>query len=84
MGKRLLYIFNSVNTERKASLVWDRGEHISSREFRGMIVNLYALPGFMAEIYFSSNHSVIYVKELTATSDFDMYLDQIQISDVLS
>ena len=83
MGKSLLYIFNSSDTNGKAAIVWDRGEYISSRVSGNMLVNLYALPGFMAEMYFSPSRKVTLVEQLTEPKNLERHLEQIQISDVL-
>jgi hypothetical protein len=48
-----------------------------------MIVNLYALPGFLVEMHFSPNRKVTHVEEVLAQKNLERHLEQIQISEIL-
>lgn len=45
--------FNMVDTHGKANLIWENGEFLITISYYRQKVNLYALEGFYAEIFYS-------------------------------
>lgn len=46
-------VFDSLTLSTQAEVIWDFGEYVASRTYYGFRVNLYAMPGFLVEIYYS-------------------------------
>jgi len=45
--------FNLVDLHGKAVLLHENGEYISTREYYAQKVNLYSMPGFLVEVFYS-------------------------------
>ena len=70
-------MFREVDLNGRANLVWDHGEFIVTREYYGNMVNLYALPGFYAEVYYSPDK--IKIIKIEITTDLNKFLPAIEI-----
>lgn len=78
------HIFETADKHGKAVLIHDHGEYVSTRQYYSMKVNLYMMPGFMAEIYYSPYlNQIERIELLEDPKKLDRHLDQIDISDIV-
>ncbi|MCA6372191.1 MAG: hypothetical protein IM631_12500 [Cytophagales bacterium] len=64
-------------------LIQEYGEFVSTRYYYSMAVNLYLMPGFMAELFYSPYlNRIKRIELLTDEKQLDHHLDQIDISDI--
>ena len=73
-------VFESVDIAGRAILVWEQGEYLFTRQYYGNSVNLYAMPGFYAEITYAPDKS--HIVKIEAIQDFSIlneYLPFIEI-----
>lgn len=74
--------FNIIDLHDKALFVWENGEYLSTREYYSMKVNLYALPGFLVEVFYSPYLNKIQRIEIVEDPKrLAKHLENIQIND---
>lgn len=74
--------FNSVDLNERANLTWKNGEFIVGREYYGMKVCLYLLPGFYVEVAFNPITNLIErVEAFTDPKSLDKFLPYIELKD---
>jgi hydroxymethylpyrimidine pyrophosphatase-like HAD family hydrolase len=80
----LLDKFNQVDLHGKSVLVCENGEYISTREYYGMKVNLYTMPMFLVEVYYSAYlNKIERIEVVTDTKKLSKHLESIEIGDLL-
>jgi hypothetical protein len=69
-------LFDDVDLTGRANLIWENGEFIVSREYYGNKVNLYSMPGFHAEAYYSPDKQRIFrIEKVTNLNKFLPFID---------
>lgn len=80
VNSSLQTLFNSSNLNGRANLIWEHGEFIVSREYYGNKVNLYALPSFYAETYYSPDQLRIFrIEPITDFQGLSKFLPNIDL-----
>ena len=74
---KLHKLFNEVDDQGRANLVWEHGEFIVTREYYGNKVNLYTLPGFYVQIIYSPD--LLKIIKIEQTNDLNKFLPAIDI-----
>lgn len=75
--------FNSLEFEKKASIVWHRATFLAKRLTPDHRINLYHLDGFYVQLWY--NLHLNRIEEVSATLDgnvVDPYLDSISYEDI--
>ena len=76
----LLAQFEACNLNGRASLTWDHGEFITSRDYYNRKVALYAMPGFYSEVWYHPDaNQVERIEVLTTGKHLEKYLFQINL-----
>jgi hypothetical protein len=77
----LLEQFNQVDIHGKMNLVNDYGEFILTRfDYYKQNINLYSLPGFHVEIYYSpSENKIVKIESVNDNRSLDKYLPYIEL-----
>lgn len=76
----LLILFESCNLNGRATLTWEHGSFITSREYYAQKVALYAMPGFYSEVWYRGDQNYIErIEAITSARDLEKYLHLIQI-----
>jgi len=77
-----LDLFNAVDFHGKAVMIFEQGEFISTRFYYQMAVNLYVMPGFMVEVYYSQYlNKIERIEVLKEDKQIERHLDQIELTD---
>lgn len=75
------HIFEMVDLNGKILLIWERGELIGNRTSGTQGVNLYAMPGFLVEVYYT--HNVIHrVEILHGRQPAEEYLEAVSLEEL--
>ncbi len=76
-------IFNSLDLERKGTLVFSKGKFLVSKEYHGFKLGVYQLNEMLAEVWYESKEKrIVDIKILELDDALDFYADQMQISDL--
>jgi len=74
--------FNLADLHGKAVLIWEQGEYISTREYYAQKVNLYSMPGFLVELFYSPYLNKIQkIEVVTDSKRLNKHLEGIELSD---
>lgn len=72
--------FDSMQTSEKAVLVWEHGECLLTREYYGLQVNLYAMPGFYVEVYYRDDLLRIeQIQSISEVKELEKFLSRIYL-----
>lgn len=72
--------FDGMQTSEKAVLVWEHGECLLTREYYGLQVNLYSMPGFYVEVYYRDDLMRIErIQSLDGVEGLDKFLSRIKL-----
>jgi len=74
-------LFNSLDRNSQANLIWQEGEFIVNRPYYGFLVSLYSMPGFFSEIYYNSE--INQIEKIHADAGIEIlekYLQFIQLT----
>jgi hypothetical protein len=76
----LLGKFEMVDIHGKMNLINEQGEYIISIEYYRNKLNLYALPGFYAEIYYDPDiNRIIKIESITDIRGLNKYLPFVEV-----
>ncbi|MCA6368236.1 MAG: hypothetical protein IM618_14430 [Cytophagales bacterium] len=76
-------LFFESDKHGRAVLIQEHGEYVSTRQYYSMAVNLYLMPGFMAELFYSPYlNRIMRIELLTDDNKLERHLEQIDISDI--
>ncbi len=79
------YQFYTLNEDEQANAIWAHGVLIGSRETEDCKVLLYQIDAFYVEIYFNPFlRDIIRIKGFPTTQQLEPYVEQIDISELIS
>lgn len=74
--------FNTLDNHGRAVLVWEYGEYLLTRDYYGYRINLYAMPGYYAEVYYRPGENRIEkIEGFTDTETLNKFLPAIELKD---
>lgn len=77
--------FNQADFQGKAGLIFGKGEYLSTDNVSGKEVDLYAMQGFLVEVFYNSSREVIEGIEVVKDPlKLRTHLDHIRINDLLN
>jgi len=76
--------FDDLSDNEKAKIIWYKGEFITSVFSDDTKFNLFSLSGAFVEIRFHRNNDEIRSISILTENELDRYLEQVEISEVLS
>jgi hypothetical protein len=75
--------FNQVDLHGKSVLIWENGEYISTREYYAQKVNLYSMPGFLVELFYSPYlYKIQKVEVVNDSKRLNKHLENIDLSEL--
>ena len=79
----LIEKFNLVDLHGKGVLLYEHGEYISTRFYYAKKINLYSMPGFLVELFYSPYLNKIEKIEVVSDSKkLTKHLENIQLNDL--
>ena len=76
----LLILFNSIDLNGRAQLVWEHGDFEVSREYYGNKVSLYSMPEFHVEVYYHpKDNQIIKIEAITDNEGLNKFLPYIEL-----
>jgi|694.fasta_scaffold19418_2 hypothetical protein len=82
--KPTIELFNGFDRHGKAVLIYDYGEFLLSREYYAKKFNLYAMPGYYAEIIYNPvDNTIEEIRALVSSShEVNKYLPYINLEEL--
>lgn len=75
--------FNQADLNGRADLLHENGEYISTREYYAQKVNLYSMPGFLVELFYSPFlNKIEKIEVVTGSKPLHKHLENIEISEL--
>ncbi len=75
--------FNKLSDKGKCFHIKNNGSFLATRKESGCWINLYAINGFFAEVWFQlSDNKIVYVSGFDNVNSMGKYLEIIDISDL--
>ena len=72
--------FNALGEAEKAEVIWS-GVFLADREENGLIVQLFSLENFYAEVFYDANaNKILRVRAFTALSQLTPYLAHVKFN----
>lgn len=78
-------IFYDLSLNTRAEYVWLYGSYVISRSFYNYTISLYAINGFFVEVWYLPNNNELRKVEIVEDEKIlDLYLDNIDITEMIS
>ena len=80
-----LHEFKYQEKQKKKELLFENGVYLATRFIKNYQLLLFSVASFYVEVYFDYHEEEIgYMKAFTSTDELSPYLDEMDISDLLS
>lgn len=77
----MLLRFRASNLNGRATLTWEQGKFIVSREYYAHKVSLYAMPGFYSEVWYDPKSNIVdRIEPVTDAAGLEKYLYLINLN----
>ena len=77
--------FDNLSDKGKCFHIKNNGTYLATRKESACWINLYAINGFFAEVWFQlTDNKIIYVSAFQDFSGMNQYLEKIDISDLIN
>ena len=76
--------FNQLSDKGKCFHIKNNGTYLATRKESGCWINLYAINGFFAEVWFQlTDNKIVFVSTFQDITGTERYLEKIDISDLI-